>query len=488
MMQSTMRLSTVRLSALAMTAALLCAPLAAQDEPPLPEGLGKKKQEEPALPEGLGGEKQDEPTLPEGLDEKKEPATEAAPESGGFPASLPFDLNGFVEGRAGYRTRPDPHEKDMSIGEARLQLELAKQWTGAALHLTADFLYDHVTDRHDARIESGEGWLDLREANIVFSPLAFMDVKAGRQVLTWGTGDLLFINDLFPKDWNSFFSGRDTEYLKAPSDAVKGSFFSNIANLDVAYTPRFDPDRFIDGERISYWNGSLGRLAGRDAVVRADVPENWVDDGEIAVRLYRNIEGYEAAVYGYRGFWKSPGGMDAATGRAVFPDLSVLGASLRGNVAAGIGNVEVGYYLSEDDSGGSDPLVRNSELRFLAGYEQELLTDFTAGCQYYLERLMDYGEYRRSLPAGAPDTDDLRHVITMRLPRLLLDQNLKLSLFTYFSPSDDDAYLRPSVNYKVSDDWALEMGGNVFAGKDAHTFFGQFEKNSNVYLSARYSF
>jgi len=66
--------------------------------------------------------------------------------------------------------------------------------------------------------------------------------------------------------------------------------------------------------------------------------------------------------------------------------------------------------------------------------------------------------------------------------------NLKLSLFTYFSPTDDDAYFRPSANYNVDDNWTVEMGGNVFVGKDAHTFFGQFEKNSNVYLSARYSF
>jgi len=154
-------------------------------------------------------------------------------------------------------------------------------------------------------------------------PFAFIDLKVGRQILTWGTGDLIFINDLFPKDWQSFFIGRDSEYLKAPSDTVKVSFFSDLANLDIVYTPQFDPDRFIRGERISYWNSNLGRLAGRDAIIHTDKPNRWFRDDEIAVRLYRNINNYEFALYGYRGYWKSPAGQNAAGTQALFPDLNV---------------------------------------------------------------------------------------------------------------------------------------------------------------------
>ena len=41
---------------------------------------------------------------------------------------------------------------------------------------------------------------DLRMASLTFSPADWMDVRVGRQVLTWGTGDLLFLNDLFGDD------------------------------------------------------------------------------------------------------------------------------------------------------------------------------------------------------------------------------------------------------------------------------------------------
>ncbi|MBL7214579.1 MAG: hypothetical protein ISS71_02740 [Phycisphaerae bacterium] len=389
----------------------------------------------------------------------------------------PPEIHGFYEVRAGYRTRKDPYEKDMSIMETRLHLDLSTYNDWADFKLTGDFIGDMVTE---------EGHFDMRQAWLFTRPTDFMDVKIGRQILTWGTGDLLFLNDLFPKDWQSFFIGRDTDYLKAPSDAVKFSFFSDLANVDIVYTPQFDSDRYITGEYISYWNSNLQRHAGRDAIVHTNKPDRWFRDDEIAVRVYKNVSNYELALYGYRGFWKSPAGQ-TASGQALFPDLSVYGASARGQVGKGIGNVELAYYQSDDDENGSDPLVNNSEMRYLLGYSQDIAKDFNAGLQYYLEQMLDYGAYKANLPAGAARDRD-RHVVTLRLTKLLMNQNLRLSLFSYYSPSDKDAYLRPNIHYKASDNLTLEAGANIFFGDYPNTFFAQFENNTNIYTAIRYSF
>jgi len=396
---------------------------------------------------------------------------------------LPFDLNGFLDTRAGARTQSDPNPSETaSLGEARLQLDVGYELDWARFRYRTDLVQDWVVN---------EWGLDTRELNVVL-PFDAVDVKLGRQILTWGTGDLLFINDLFPKDWQSFFIGRDDEYLKAPSDAVKVSLFSDLANVDIVYTPKFDPDTAVDGDRLSYWNPLLGRRAGEDDRFRADEPDEWFGDDEIALRLHRTVGGYELALYGYRGYWKTPEGVDPVTLRGTYPKLSVYGASVRGNAGLGIGNVECGYYDSRDADGGDDPFVRNSEFRLLLGYEQELGAvggkDFTVGLQYYLEWMMDHGAYERSLPPGMEGRDEDRHTVTVRLTKLLMNQNLTLSLFSYVSPSDGDAYLRPKAHYKMGDHWAFELGGNVFVGEDDHTFFGQFERNSNVYGAARYRF
>ncbi|MCK4629678.1 MAG: hypothetical protein KAT56_11795, partial [Sedimentisphaerales bacterium] len=228
-------------------------------------------------------------------------------------------------------------------------------------------------------------------------------------------------------------------------------------------------------------------LSGRDAIVNTNKPDRWIRDDEIAVRLYRNISNYELAIYGYRGFWKSPGGMNTK-GEAIFPNLNVYGSSVRGSIGRGVGNIEFGYYQSADNESGCDPMINNSELRFLVGYSREIAKELTAGLQYYIEHIMDYENYHDNLPPSLSARDKNRHLITVRLTKLLLNQNLRCGLFTYFSPTDKDTYMRPNVHYKINDNMAVEGGANIFFGDYPHTFFAQFHRNTNIYTSIRYSF
>ncbi|PID73197.1 MAG: hypothetical protein CSB33_04545 [Desulfobacterales bacterium] len=389
-----------------------------------------------------------------------------------------LDFYGFAEIRQGYRIESHDLEERASLSEIRLQTVLDRDFGWGVFNLKTDFTGDLVDDGLRA---------ELREVSLTLSPLDFLDLKIGRQTLTWGTGDLFFVNDLFPKNWESFFIGRDDEYLKAPSDAVKASLFTDILNADLVIAPRFNPSVYIDGDRLSYWNGMTGRIAGRDAVMKDEERDAWGRDATFSVRLSRNFGGVETALYGYSGFWSTPEGMKPASGRLYYPRLNVYGASLRMPLSGGIIHAETGYYDSREDAGADTPFVRNGEIRFLAGFERELAKNLTAAVQYYLEWMMDYDEYRHDM-GGAPRKDAHRHVLTLRLTRLFLNQALRVSLFTYYSPSDKDAYLRPKVHYKLTDAWALEAGGNLFFGEDDHTFFGQFSENTNIYAGVRISF
>jgi hypothetical protein len=62
------------------------------------------------------------------------------------------------------------------------------------------------------------------------------------------------------------------------------------------------------------------------------------------------------------------------------------------------------------------------------------------------------------------------------------------SLFTFFSPSDKDSYMRPVYSYRHNDQWSMTAGANIFSGNDAHTFFSQLEDASNIYLRLRYNY
>ncbi len=390
-----------------------------------------------------------------------------------------IDYNGFLEMRSGLRMQEDPYEKDATLAEIRLQTDLARSFDWIELKLKFDILGDRVVEEAD---------IDLRELHLSFSPFEIMDVKLGRQVLTWGTGDLLFANDLFPKDWKSFFIGRDTEYLKLPSDAVRISIFFDLFNVDLVYAPEFCGSDYIDGSRLSYWNSMVGQTAGRDFVFNDQYPNDFGTDDEFSLRFSKNLNAVELAFYGYHGSWKTPEGVDPVVTKLVYPELSVLGASVRGALLGGIGSAEMGYYYSSDDSSGKDPMIRNSEIRFLTGFEKELARDFTGGVQYYLEYMQDFDEYEQSIAAGMRKKDEYRHVLTLRLTKMLMNQNLKLSFFTYYSPSDADCYMRPNIYYKINDQWAAEIGGNIFLGDNDHTFFAQFKENTNAYAGFRFSY
>ena len=464
-------------------------------EPALPPGLGgngeKNQDQGPALPSGLGGgtadqEKEDQgPALPPGLSggkAEKGAGQEPQKAPAAWEQALSWPMHGFLDVRIGPRLQEDPvQSEEVTLAEARVQLETEKYWERARLQLdaTSDFIADGVKE---------EGEVDLRQLRLTWTPLPSVDIRAGRQVLSWGTGDQLFINDLFPKDWQSFLIGRDVEYLKAPGDAVRVGWFADLVNLNLVYTPRFDPDRYISGERLSFYHPGLGRIAGAEHEIHTQDRDDWFSKDEWAIRAYRTLGRYSVALYGYVGYWKSPAGTDPDTGKSTFPELNVYGASVQGPLGSGIGNVEIGYYDSRQDPSGDDPYVANSEFRFLAGYEQELAHELTGSVQYYLEHMLDYHAYRDSLPGQMPARDQDRQVLTLRLTKLLFNQDLTLSFFAFYSPTDQDAYIRPRVSYEWSDSWTVEAGGNIFQGEKPWTFFGQFEDNSNLYLALRFSF
>jgi hypothetical protein len=451
----------------------------AAEEPALPAGLGGAP-EEPALPAGLGGAPE-EPALPAGLGESGAMDEPESADAAGWRERLGFPLHGFWETRGALRVWDDPAQsKSMTLGETRLQLRSEHTLGGAFFEWRADTILDGVREEAD---------FDLREARLSFTIGNDVDVRVGRQILTWGTGDLLFINDLFPKDWQSFLSGREVEYLKAPSDALRVGWYPGPVNVEVVYTPRFAPDRFITGERISWYDPLFDRHNGASRELNYNAPSDWFSEDEWAARVYRRAGNWEVAAYGYWGYWKSPGGQQIIPFmQAKFPKLEVYGASARGPLGRGIFSAEMGYYNSRQDTRGADRFVNNSEFRALAGYEQELAKDFTGGVQLYWEHMMDYGAYRRTLPWLIEPRDQDRVVVTVRLTKLLMQQNLVLSWFAYYSPTDQDAFLLPKATYKVDDHWTVEGGANIFLGRDDHTFFGQFERNTSVYLGARYSF
>jgi hypothetical protein len=387
--------------------------------------------------------------------------------------------NGFVEGGFGTRFGADPLiDNRNTLEEIRWRLESGWQAGKVSIAFKADAAYDGIESQW-----TGE----LRDLTLASSLGSRSDFKLGRQVQTWGTGDLVFLNDLFPKDFVSFFAGRDDEYLKAPGNAARISYYSPAVNADFSWTPVFEPDVYLTGERFSFFSPLAGGNVAPDPPLSAIEPDKNFANGEFALRLFRTIEGREYAVYAYRGFFKQPNALTTNL-EPTFAPMSSLGASLRRPAGPGLLNAEVSWYASRDDRDGSDPLLPNDQLRFLTGFEWEPLPNFNVGLQYYLEWTLDHDELLANSPVPQYEPDEYRQLLTNRLTYRVDRDRYTWSLFTFFSPSDRDVYLRPVFTYRHSDQWSFTAGGSLFGGSHDHTFFRQLQDASNAYLRVRYNY
>ncbi len=392
----------------------------------------------------------------------------------------PWQLTGFVEAAYGQFLQTNIVKNSASLNEFRARANLDYSHNLFSASGKIDSYYDAILAKNI--------W-QTRELSISASPFSFVDIKAGRQVLTWGTGDYLFLNDLFAKDWQSFFSGRADEYLKAPSNSLRSNWFFNDLSFTLVWTPEFTADNYITGERFSFYSPQAQQLVAPEQAFNIDK----TNKAQWSARLKSRINDIEIALYGYQGFWPTPTGTkqishDISQNQAYFPKLNSWGISALSPFNGGIINVEYAAYNSIEDRHGNNNLIANGQHRLLIGYEREIAKNFTAGMQYYLERTKHY----QALVSNSATPEQLvaenRQLLTLRLTYRAQRQTLIYSLFSFYSPSDKDGYLKPSVNYQYNDQWLFSAGANIFFGQDEFSFFGQHQDNSNAWLRVRYQY
>lgn len=383
-------------------------------------------------------------------------------------------LSGFLQQNTAFNTvSANPDGRRYKWLEERAQIRFDA--TGGAWRAVAkgDFAYDHLGRQNQSELR--EGYVDYAGGN--------WDLRIGRQVITWGLGDLVFLNDVFPKDHEALFSGRPLEYLKRGVDAVKLGAYPAFASFELVAAPEFRASRVPDARRFRLYDPM-------PAVTRRETLKP--GHGELALRAYRDIGGYDAALYLYRGFQRTPSmrpdSMSAPTRISPFhPKLSVYGASVSGRAGDGVLNLEAAWYDSRQDRAGTDFSVPNSQARLLAGYQIQPVEDLSLGFQYYAERMRDYGVYRATLPAGFPADRQWNHTLALRVTSMLLHQTLRLSLYASRNTGNGDSFFNPELRYSFTDRVWAAVGANVFGGKPWGQF-GQMSRDDNVYLQLRYEF
>ena len=233
------------------------------------------------------------------------------------------EINGFAQANYAARTTGTSCASDSAcdflLGEERIQLKLDAFSDDGLAGFTGrlDFFHDAVVGEPGTEVR--EIYLDLISEYVTF--------RAGRQIVTWGLGDLLFINDIFPKDWVAFFTGRPLQYLKVGSDALKVDLYPGFLNAEIIVTPFFEPDRYPTGERLVIPDPFPAGLSRRE-----ETKKRSFENVELSSKISRYVADWEAALYLSRTFYRVPAQtLDDPTSptevQLRFPRLNTFGAS-----------------------------------------------------------------------------------------------------------------------------------------------------------------
>ena len=384
----------------------------------------------------------------------------------------------------------DGPNDDWVMANRRFRLQTQKNNKKGGLYAKIDVVRDDI---------SSDTYVDIRELRLQYTPVRWLDISVGKQVSTWGVADMLFINDLFPKNWNGNFLGRDMEYLKDSSTSLRLTSYIKKWTWDVVYTPQFAPDTTPTGCYLSVYDPNSGQIISNDQNCNSENMAGGrksrdINDSELAMSLRRYIGGHQLAFYYYRGFYKNPKslqGMGTSEDpfRPFYSRLNVFGLSTEGQAGPGILTSEFGVYDSLDDVDGLNPLVENSQLKFLVGYKMDLNANLMVGTQWYLESFQDYDNYEQSVGFNPYRKEKNSNTFTLRVMVKGQQETLFVNLFAYVRPEDHDSFIKLDCSKRMDDNFSIIAGVNIFDGKEGFEAreFGMLKHDDNVFVRLRYN-
>jgi hypothetical protein len=383
-------------------------------------------------------------------------------------------VTGFVQARQAPRLHTGPSCHGLQAcstmvreGSAELLLE-RRVSKHAAFTLRVDASNDDAINRSRAT---------LREAFADFTFGAQDSLKVGRQVLTWGVSDYLFVNDLFPKDYDAFFTGAGFDRLKRPVDAAR--LGTRVGGVEA---------EIVLSRSLGDRDPGPSRFAATAPTSVASSADNADDRVDLAVRAATHVGGWDLAAYlascraRERRFFAQSTGL--AQDR---PRQQHLGASMAGNALGGLAWFEFALRHADDHRASVvDRHFQSSALKAIGGFSRELGSDVTATAQLQLETQTSRSSYLASLASGVRPIRRLSSVAHLRLQGRWRNQTLTAGA-QVFAGGEGDSHTNPFVNWSPADGWTLEGGAHVFAGRP-DTRFGALKDDSNVYVLGRYSF
>jgi hypothetical protein len=383
---------------------------------------------------------------------------------------LLLQLNGFVDTYHALQLS-SPH-KIMS-SRTRLRLEMRANYGEASLFSSVNLAYNSLIKEQSGAF--------LREAYFDYVG-KYLEVKAGRQIVTWGVADGLRITDLIsPMDYTEFMAN-DYDDIRVPVNAVNLKYPGESFSAELVFVPV--PEYFVmpSGED-NPWTMPVPAGASMDL---NGTPKKHIKNSEVGGRLRFFLENLDFSLTALRTFNKSPVTIasynpetKSAVINGIYEPMNVVG----GDVSIPAGELvirgEIAFYFGEPVA-----LKNSMDYRLRKTFNGLLGIDWYAGdnwtfmFQYMHKIIMDY---RDEL-----GTEQNSSMITARISKEVLNNTLKLSVYGMFDADNVGYYVRAAGDYLLNDQITLSLGSDLLGGRRG--IFKTYNKNKQIWVKGKFFF
>ena len=359
--------------------------------------------------------------------------------------SLRVSVKGFVDTYHAMRTEA-PNDWMSSRSRVRGEVTLEKGYAGA--FVSANLI-------HNAILKDRSGF-QLREAYAYYSD-DHWDVRAGRQIITWGVADALRLTDIIsPMDYTEFLA-QDYDDIRIPVGGLRLRYSREKWSAEAIVVP---VSSFFDLPTDAENPWSVGPIP------IGSEPSRKVFNMEYGGRLSFFLSGIDFSFSALHTWNKQP---VVCNGVGDYRRMTMLGGDVSVPVGKFVVRGEVAEYLDELQSGG----VRAASTNALLGLDWYAGNDWTLSAQY-AHKYVALGDHRNT------------GLSTLRVQKDLLHNTLALQSFAYIDVTNGGVFNRLSADYALNDQLHAILGYDYFYADSG--MFTVYKKNSELFVKLKYSF
>jgi hypothetical protein len=374
-------------------------------------------------------------------------------------------------------------------GEAAAFVSLSTEYNGASPDRTGFSL--------------GEAWLDWSAGEL--------NVRLGRQLLSWGVADGLILTDVVCPQNLSAYAGLDFAGSRLAVDGVRLRYSFPLLAAEFLWLPLFTPARLPEDPRNPLHE--IAYPASIDPGVRAlpvsmahNDPPRSIVDGEYGARLSFYTPVMDFSLSGFYGWNDVPVMGKKPLFGAVMPPVPAaleLKPRYHRTLSAGadasipLGDILLRLEAAWTGGGRYEPAtdktaaalqnglsvepVEKDNLKLLAGLDWNP-AGWTLSVQYYEDLLPGASE-------GGTARRRRTNALTLRVARGLFRETLNLSAWSYLDLHDFDLAGSVSASYALSDAVSLSLGSDFFTGGiDNRGSYAAYRELSCLWIKGKLQF